>query len=67
MSHDDDETGTARTCPWCDDPLPVDGACDCVGDPDRDYRTQKLQPHPVFVASRGEWEDGLPHVMEVYA
>lgn len=24
-------------CGRCGDPLPVDGACDCEGDPDRDY------------------------------
>lgn len=31
-----------RDCPACGDPLPVDGACDCRDDPERDYRTQKL-------------------------
>lgn len=26
-------------CNRCGDPLPVDGACDCAGDPDRDEAT----------------------------
>lgn len=24
-----------RRCPRCGDPLPLDGKCDCAGDPDR--------------------------------
>lgn len=40
----------SRTCQHCDDPLPADGHCDCAGDPERDYRTQRFDsPHAVVV------------------
>ncbi len=59
MSHD---SSTGNACPYCGDPLPVDGACDCAGDPERDYRTQDLSlQHTVLV-----WDaEGRP--LEVWA
>lgn len=39
-----------RDCSSCGDPLPVDGACDCRDDPERDYRTQRLgRAHALLV------------------
>lgn len=38
-------------CARCGDPLPVDGACDCAGDEDRDTVTgwAGLKPRPCLV------------------
>ena len=47
-------------CPRCGDPQPLDGQCDCKGDPDRDRTADGLVTHKVLCLSR-EKRSVLPH------
>lgn len=49
-------TTSPRTCTRCGDPLPVDGACDCAGDPDRDQVAgyAGMRPHSCIIRWFGE-------------
>jgi hypothetical protein len=59
-------------CPRCGDPLPLDGRCDCAGDPDRDAQTglAGMQPHALMIRlgpeTRDAERDGLDSVLEVW-